>query len=184
MLNKADLAKALNGIKPASFSGKVARRVSFEGLLSPLAKGGTVADLNFLYASRLRNRFTRKGGPQTIYFGEDEDVGSAETKRVSLMGSFAKKAADPAVVFWAEAVLPNAVLDLTDPAVVAGFRSYRFHSRFQNIGYWLKFSFKFLSHKAIRQRGDLKLAEGNNSGLLPIWFIPSVPCLGRGLKND
>jgi hypothetical protein len=123
MLNKADLAKALNGIKPTSFSGKVARRVSFEGLLSPLAKGGTLSDLNFLYASRLRNRFTRRGGPQTIYFGEDEDVGSAETKRASLLGSFAKTSADPTVVFWAEALLPDAVLDLTDAAVVAALGS-------------------------------------------------------------
>jgi len=84
-----------------------------------LKKGLSIKDLEFLYASRRRNRFTLAGGPHTIYFGEDEDVGSAEVKRVALLGAFAKVKSPPAVVFWATAHLPDAVLDLTDPAVIA-----------------------------------------------------------------
>jgi hypothetical protein len=113
------LSRALAGIAPASFDGDVARRVGLGGLLTPLKKGLSIKDLEFLYASRRRNRFTLAGGPHTIYFGEDEDVGSAEVKRVALLGAFAKVKSPPAVVFWATAHLPDAVLDLTDPAVIA-----------------------------------------------------------------
>ena len=48
-----------------------------------------------------------------------EDIGSAEAKRVALLGSFAKKSGEPAAVFWAHVILPAAVLDLTDAGVLA-----------------------------------------------------------------
>ncbi len=102
------LARALAAFAPASHAGDVARRVGLAGLLTPVRGGAPVADLRFLYASRRRNRFTPSGGPRSLYMGEDEDIGSAETKRAALLGSFAKKRAEPA-----------AVLDLTDASVLA-----------------------------------------------------------------
>ncbi len=113
------LARALRSITPGSFDGDVARRVGLAGLLIPLRSGGRVSDLQFLYAGRRRNRFTPGGGPKCLYVGEDEDIGSAEVKREAFLGSFAKKSADAGAVFWARAVLPNAVLDLTDSSVLA-----------------------------------------------------------------
>ena len=113
------LARALAALDPASHAVEVARRVGLAGLLTPVRGGAPVADLRFLYASRRRNRFTTSGGPRSLYMGEDEDIGSAETKRVALLGSFAKRRAEPAAVFWARVDFPAAVLDLTDAAVLA-----------------------------------------------------------------
>lgn len=118
MYSGTKLTRALAAISPASFNGWVARRVGLAGLLTPIKTGGKIADLQFLYAGRRRNRFTPGGGSKSLYVGEDEDVGSAETKRIALLGSFAKKSASPAAVFWAEVSLPDAVLDLTVPAVL------------------------------------------------------------------
>lgn len=112
------LARALARIAPASHRGDVARRVTLAGLLTPVRAGALVADLRFLYAGRRRNRFSPAGGPRSLYMGEDEDIGSAETKRVALLGSFARKRAEPAAVFWAHVDLPAAVLDLTDANVL------------------------------------------------------------------
>lgn len=108
------LVRALARLAPASHRGDVARRVGLAGLLTPLRAGGATADLRFLYASRRRNRFTPAGGPQSLYVGEDEEIGSAETKRVALLGSFARRSAEPAAVFWARVDFPGSVLDLTD----------------------------------------------------------------------
>lgn len=113
------LARALAALAPASHAGDVARRLGLAGLLTPVRGGAPVADLRFLYASRRRNRFTPSGGPRSLYMGEDEDIGSAETKRAALLGSFAKKRAEPAAVFWARVDFPAAVLDLTDASVLA-----------------------------------------------------------------
>ena len=113
------LARSLAVLNPASHSGDVARRVGLAGLLTPVRNGALVADLRFLYASRRRNRFTPSAGPRSLYMGEDEDIGSAETKRVALLGSFAKKRAEPAAVFWARVDFPSAVLDLTDASVLS-----------------------------------------------------------------
>jgi hypothetical protein len=123
MLSSDKLDTALAALTPTSFSGDVARRVGLAALLSPIASGGSLKDLEFLYASRRRNRFTPIRGPKTIYFGEDEDVGSAETKRVALLGSFAKRVSTPATLFWAHAHLPNVILDLTDPAVLSAIQA-------------------------------------------------------------
>ena len=119
MHSGAKLARALRSISPKFFDGDVARRVGLAGLLTPLRSGGGLSELQFLYAGRRRNRFTPGGGPKCFYVGEDEDVGSAEVKREALLGSFAKKSTDAAAVFWARAVLPNAVLDITDSSVLA-----------------------------------------------------------------
>lgn len=113
------LARELARIVPTSHRGDVARRVTLAGLLTPVRAGAPVADLRFLYAGRRRNRFSTAGGPRSLYMGEDEDIGSAETKRVALLGAFAKKRAEPAAVFWAHVDFPSAVLDLTDASVLA-----------------------------------------------------------------
>ena len=113
------LAKTLATIAPASSIGPVARRVGLAALLAPLTTGSRLTDLEFLYSSRRRNRFTPSNGPKSLYVGEDEAVGSAEVKRAALLGAFAKTTAEPASVFWARAHLPDAVLDLTDPRVLA-----------------------------------------------------------------
>lgn len=115
----ANLAKALATIAPSSFIGPVARRVGLAALLTPIKAGARIADLEFLFSSRRRNRFTPSNGPKSLYVGEDENVGSAEVKRIALLGSFAKKTAEPASVFWVQASLPGAVLDLTDAGVLA-----------------------------------------------------------------
>lgn len=119
MLSEPDLARALAAIKPVSHAGNLARRVGLGGLLTPIAGGGRIDDLEFLFAGRRRNRFTPANGARSIYLGEDEDVGAAETKRTALLGSYAKKPADPAAIFWVEVYFPNAVLNLTDPAVLS-----------------------------------------------------------------
>lgn len=119
MHSGAKLAAALASLKPASFAGNLARRVGLAGLLTPIAAGGSIKDLEFLYAGRRRNRFTPAHGAKSLYLGEDEDVGSAETKRAALLGSFAKTSSDAAAIFWAKVDLPNVVLDLTAPAVLA-----------------------------------------------------------------
>lgn len=113
------LVRALARLAPTSHQGDVARRVGLAGLLTPVRGGAPVADLRFLYAGRRRNRFTPAGGPRSLYMGEDEDIGSAEAKRVALLGSFAKKSAEPAAVFWAHVTFPSALLDLTDADVLA-----------------------------------------------------------------
>ena len=95
------------------------RALGVGALLAPVSGGGGIPDLSFLYAGRRRNRFTPQNGPKSIYFGEDEDVGSAEVKRSAFLGSFAKKSAEASVIFWAKVHLPDCVLDLTDAAVLA-----------------------------------------------------------------
>lgn len=80
------LVRALAALAPASHAGEVARRVGLAGLLTPVRGGAPVADLRFLYTSRRRNRFTPSGGPRSLYMGEDEDIGSAETKRGGAVG--------------------------------------------------------------------------------------------------
>lgn len=123
MYSGSTLKAALAGIAPKSFDGRLARRVGFGALLSPIKGGGGVADIRFLYAGRRRNRFTPQNGPQSIYFGEDEEVGSAEVKRVAFLDSFAKKSGPPSATFWARVSLPDCVLDLTDSAVIAALGS-------------------------------------------------------------
>ena len=119
MFSGLKLFQALATLKPASYTGDLARRVGLAGLLTPIAGGGRIDSLEFLYAGRRRNRFTPANGARSIYLGENEDVGAAETKRAALLGSFAKTPADPAAIFWAKAHFPDAVLDLTKPAVLA-----------------------------------------------------------------
>ena len=62
----ANLAKALATIVPSSFIGPVARRVGLAALLTPLKTGARIADLEFLFSSRRRNRFTPSNGRKCI----------------------------------------------------------------------------------------------------------------------
>ena len=87
MLQGSKLDAALKGVTPKKYTGQLSRRVGLSALLTPIRSGGKISDLSFLFAGRNRNRFSRQGGPASLYMGDSEDVGAAEMKRVALLGT-------------------------------------------------------------------------------------------------
>jgi len=123
MLQDSKLDAALKGVTPKTYTGQLSRRVGLSALLTPIRSGGKISDLSFLFAGRNRNRFSRQGGPASLYMGDSEDVGSAEMKRVALLGDFARTPRDPDAIFWAQVHFPDAVLDLTNSSVLKAIKA-------------------------------------------------------------